>query len=59
MTDQPFGDRSGTIRDPFGHRWTLTTHIEDISDEEIERRFSAMIGGDKNRGAREGTKHDG
>jgi PhnB protein len=53
MVDQPFGDRSGTIRDPFGHRWTLTTHIEDISDEEIERRFSAMMGGDKNRGATE------
>jgi PhnB protein len=58
MADQPFGDRSGTIRDPFGHRWTLTTHIEDISDEEIERRFSAMMGGDKNRGATERTNHD-
>lgn len=43
MTDQPFGERSGTIRDPFGHRWTLTTHIEDVSDEEIERRFAAMM----------------
>ncbi len=59
MTDQPFGDRSGTIRDPFGHRWTLTTHIEDISDKEIERRFAAMMGGDKNRGAADGTTHDG
>jgi PhnB protein len=59
MTDQPFGDRSGTIRDPFGHRWTLTTHIEDISDEEIERRFSAMMGGDKDTGAADSTKHDG
>jgi PhnB protein len=45
MADQPFGDRSGTIRDPFGHRWTLMTHIEDISDEEIERRFAAMMRG--------------
>jgi PhnB protein len=49
MADQPFGDRSGTIRDPFGHRWTLITHIEDISEEEIERRFAEMMGGDKNR----------
>jgi PhnB protein len=49
MADQPFGDRSGTIRDPFGHRWTLITHIEDISDEEIERRFAEMMGGNKNR----------
>lgn len=51
MADQPFGDRSGTLRDPFGHRWTLTTHIEDVSDEEIERRFAAMVGGANNRGA--------
>ena len=43
IADQPFGDRSGTLRDPFGHRWTLTTHLEDISDEEIERRFAAMM----------------
>jgi PhnB protein len=50
MADQPFGERSGTVRDPFGHRWTLTTHIEDISDKEIERRFAAMMGGDKHRG---------
>jgi PhnB protein len=42
MADQLFGDRSGTIRDPFGHRWTLTTHLDDISDEEIEGRFVGM-----------------
>jgi PhnB protein len=45
IADQPFGARSGTIRDPFGHRWTLTTHIEDIADEEIERHFAAIMGG--------------
>jgi PhnB protein len=45
MADQPFGERSGTIRDPFGHRWTLTTHIEDVSDDEIERRFAALMTG--------------
>jgi PhnB protein len=45
MADQPFGERSGTICDPFGHRWTLTTHIEDVSDEEIERRFAALMSG--------------
>lgn len=54
MADQPFGDRSGTIRDPFGHRWTLTTHLENISDEEIERRFAAMMGGVNNRGTADG-----
>jgi PhnB protein len=47
MADQPVGDRSGTVRDPFGHRWILITHIEDVSEEEIERRFAAMMGGSK------------
>lgn len=58
MADQPFGDRSGTIGDPFGHRWTLTAHIEDISDEEIERRFTAMISGSESPGAGDRTAHD-
>jgi PhnB protein len=44
VADQFFGDRSGTVRDPFGHRWTLTTHIEDVSDAEINRRFAQMFG---------------
>ncbi|HEX4631189.1 MAG TPA: VOC family protein [Chthoniobacterales bacterium] len=41
--DQFSGDRSGTIQDPFGHRWTLTTHIEDVSEEEMNRRLEAMM----------------
>jgi PhnB protein len=44
VEDQFFGDRSGTVLDPFGHRWTLTTHIEDVSDAEMERRFAAIMG---------------
>ena len=43
MQDQFFGERSGTVLDPFGHRWTLNTHIEDVSDEDMERRFAAMM----------------
>ena len=43
VSDQFFGDRSGTLRDPFGHRWTLTTHIEDVSDVEVNRRFAQMF----------------
>jgi PhnB protein len=43
MQDQFFGERSGTVLDPFGHRWTLNTHIEDVSEEEMERRFAAMM----------------
>ena len=37
--DQFWGDRMGTLVDPFGHRWTLATHIEDVSEEEMERRM--------------------
>ena len=36
--DQFWGDRMGTLVDPFGHRWTLATHIEDVSEEEMGRR---------------------
>ena len=37
---QFYGDRSGTLIDPFGHRWTISTHVEDLSDEEIKRRMA-------------------
>jgi PhnB protein len=39
LADQFYGDRSGTIIDPFGHRWTISTHVEDVSPEEAERRM--------------------
>lgn len=38
VQDQFYGDRSGTLEDPFGHQWTLATHVEDVSPEEMERR---------------------
>ena len=38
--DQFWGDRMGTLVDPFGHRWTLATHIEDVSEEEMQRRMA-------------------
>jgi PhnB protein len=38
VQDQFYGDRSGMLEDPFGHRWTLATHVEDVSPEEMERR---------------------
>jgi PhnB protein len=41
VTDQFYGDRSGTFADPFGHTWTLATHKEDVSPEELNRRFEA------------------
>jgi PhnB protein len=40
VADQPHGDRMGTLTDPFGHRWHIATHIEDVSVEEIARRMS-------------------
>ncbi len=42
VEDQFYGDRSGTLIDPFGHSWTLATHVEDVSPEEIGRRMAAM-----------------
>jgi PhnB protein len=39
-----YGDRSGTIEDPFGHVWSLSTHVEDVSAEEMEKRAAAMFG---------------
>lgn len=39
MADQFYGERSGTFDDPYGHRWTVATRREDISSEEIQRRF--------------------
>ena len=41
VADQFYGDRSGTLKDPFGHRWTLATRIEDVSAEEGQRRMEA------------------
>jgi PhnB protein len=40
--DQFYGDRSATVIDPFGHRWTIATHIEDVSPEEMTRRMKAQ-----------------
>lgn len=40
--DQFYGDRSATFEDPWGHRWSVMTHIEDVSPEEMEKRMAAM-----------------
>jgi len=42
VTDQFYGDRNGTLEDPFGHKWTISTHKEDLSPEEMQRRLAAM-----------------
>ena len=41
--EQFYGARSATIIDPFGHRWMIQTPSEDVSAEEVQRRFDAMI----------------
>lgn len=38
LKDQFYGDRSGTLKDPFGHVWTISTHVEDVAPEEMRRR---------------------
>jgi len=45
LMDQFYGDRSGTITDPWGHQWTIATHIEDVSAEEMQRRYEALMAG--------------
>jgi PhnB protein len=42
VADQFYGHRNGEISDPFGYRWTLSTKIEDVSDEELQRRAKAV-----------------
>ncbi|HZU32185.1 MAG TPA: VOC family protein [Candidatus Angelobacter sp.] len=42
VQDQVYGDRTGTIIDPFGHKWTIAVHQEDVSPEEMERRMAAQ-----------------
>ncbi len=42
LADQFYGDRSATLVDPFGHKWTIATHIEDVTPEEMVRRMRNM-----------------
>ena len=43
VQDQFYGDRSGTLVDPFGHVWAIATHTEDLSPDEISTRFEAVM----------------
>lgn len=45
MTTQFYGDRSGSFEDPWGHRWTVATHVEDVPPEEMDRRMAEQFGG--------------
>ena len=41
VENQFYGDRTGSLTDPFGHVWTIATHVEDVSEEEMRRRMEA------------------
>jgi PhnB protein len=45
VEDQFYGDRSGQFEDPFGHRWSIASHIEDVSPDEMAKRAAAATGG--------------
>ncbi len=42
VADQFYGDRGGKFEDPFGHRWWIASHIEDVPVDEIRRRAAAL-----------------
>jgi PhnB protein len=46
IQNQFYGDRSGTLVDPFGLRWTVSTHVEDVSPEELQRRMTKAVAAD-------------
>ena len=46
IEDQFYGDRSGQFEDPFGHRWNVATHVEDVPPGEMEKRAAAAMTGE-------------
>lgn len=45
LENQFYGDRSGQFTDPFGHRWSVATHVEDVPADEMEKRVAAAMSG--------------
>ena len=43
VQNQFYGDRSGTLTDPFGHSWTIATHVEDVAEDEMKRRMDEAM----------------
>jgi PhnB protein len=43
VADKFYGDRAGTVVDPFGHQWTVATHKEDVAPDELQRRAKAFM----------------
>jgi PhnB protein len=45
VEDQFYGDRTGQFEDPFGHRWSVATHVEDVPPDEMEKRMTEVMSG--------------
>jgi len=45
VADQFYGDRTGGVDDPFGYHWYIATHVEDVPQEELERRAAKAMAG--------------
>jgi PhnB protein len=45
VEDRFYGDRSGQLEDPFGHKWSVATHVEDVAPDEMEKRAAAAMSG--------------
>jgi PhnB protein len=45
LNNEFYGDRVGTVVDPFGHVWSIATHVEDVTPDEMKRRFGDMMKG--------------
>ena len=54
LANQFYGDRSGTVEDPFGHVWTIATHVEDVPPAEMSKRAEAFM--KENRAGQQQTK---
>jgi PhnB protein len=44
VEDQFYGDRTGTVKDPYGYQWSIGTHVEDVSEAEGQRRMEQLYG---------------
>jgi PhnB protein len=44
VADQFYGDRAGMVVDPFGHKWWIASHVEEVAPDEIKKRAAAMFG---------------
>lgn len=42
IKEQFYGDRAGRVKDPFGHEWIISTHIEDVTSKELHKRFNEL-----------------